>query len=196
MTLFQVSYLLLWTLAIALVPISAVLLYLLAQLEDQFKREGTGYGNNLIGRKLPTFSAKDPSSGAVRDIHQFPNRIHVILALSPDCTTCRSLMKELSSTASSDLARIRLFVLCMGDLERCKAAVADVRSVPVLVHDEKGDSTSDLWFVGFPAALVIDESGVVVDVRHPLSVKGVIAAVENATVSGRYLTPTHASSGH
>lgn len=59
MTLFELSYLLLWTLAIVLIPICVVLVYLLAELREQFNREGTGYGNNLIGRKFPAFSAID-----------------------------------------------------------------------------------------------------------------------------------------
>lgn len=40
MTLFDLSYLLLWALAIVLIPVSVVLVYLLAQLESQSKREG------------------------------------------------------------------------------------------------------------------------------------------------------------
>jgi hypothetical protein len=61
-----------------------------------------------------------------------------------------------------------------------------VHSVPVYVLDTRDDSTMDLWLVGFPAALVVDESGVILDVRHPLSVKGVIAALNGASAIERY----------
>jgi hypothetical protein len=57
MALFQLSYLLLWALAILLVPVAVILLYLLAQLERLHRREGVGDGNKLIGRKFPAFSA-------------------------------------------------------------------------------------------------------------------------------------------
>jgi hypothetical protein len=188
-TLFQLSYLLLWVLAIVLVPISVILVYLLAQLGTQSKRDGSGYGNNLIGRQLPEFLAVDAASGFKSSIHIFPGQIHVVLALSSGCTSCKSLMQELSSASSHDVAEIRMLVLCMGDLETCGAAVAGIDSVPVYLHDVRDDSSADLWLAGFPAALVVDESGFVADIRHPLTVKGVIAAVRNATVRDRYQTP-------
>lgn len=186
MTLFQVSYLLLWALAIVLIPVSIVLLYLLAQLESQFKREGTGHGNNLIGRKLPGFQVTNVRTGKVENGIGYPGQVHVVLALSDGCNTCRSLMRELAATPSADLKYIRLLVLCMGELEGCKKAVSDIHAVPTYVHDARVEATADLWMAGFPAALVVDASGIVVDVRHPLALKGVRSAVRNATLSERF----------
>jgi hypothetical protein len=64
--------------------------------------------------------------------------------------------------------------------------VAGIDSVPVYLHDVRDDSSADLWLAGFPAALIVDESGIVADIRHPLNVKGLISAVENATLTDRY----------
>lgn len=184
MTLFQVSYLLLWIFAILLVPISIVLVYLLAQLETLFKREGLGHGNNLIDRKLPTFDVIDVSSGVV---HRFDDVVrgqwHIILAVSAGCGSCASLLKELSSSPIGDIFEIRPLVLCMGELDQCRSAVADLRSVPAYVLNVRDDSTIDLWMAGFPAVLIMDETGLVADVRHPLSIRGLVAAAETAVVN-------------
>jgi hypothetical protein len=96
------------------------------------------------------------------------------------------MMQELAATTSTDFSETRLLVLCIGDLERCKDAVSDIHSVPVYVHDARVESTAELWLAGFPAALIVDEAGFVVDVRHPLSLKGVFAAVKNATLNDRF----------
>jgi hypothetical protein len=186
MTLFQLSYLLLWVLAILLVPVAVILLYLLAQLERLHRREGVGYGNNLIGRKFPAFSAVAASTGSVRPIDDYKDQLHVVLAVSSDCNTCRGLMAELASMTRHELSTVRLILLCMGDSGRCQEAVAEIGAVPVYIYDNREDATEDLRFAGFPAALVVDESGMVVDVRHPLSIKAAVASIENATLSDRF----------
>lgn len=186
MTLFQFSYLLLWALAIVLVPVAVILVYLLAQLESLHRREGSGYGNNLIGRKFPAFSAIDAVTGEMRPVAEFSGQTYVVLLVSPGCNTCRSLIAELTAMTSRKLAQTRVLVLCMGDQGRCTDELRDIRTVPVFAHGEKIEATADLWLAGFPAALVVDDSGMVVDVRHPLSIKGVVSAIENATVSDRY----------
>jgi hypothetical protein len=54
----------------------------------------------------------------------------------------------------------------------------------VFVYDSTNDPTSDLRLAGFPAALIIDESDVIVDVRHPLTVSG-LQSVTRRIAKGR-----------
>jgi hypothetical protein len=192
MTLFHMSYALLWGLALVLVLASVILLYLLAQLEARIGRATTaGYGINLIGSELSIALAKDALSGVVPDTRAFRNKLHVVLALTPGCGTCRRLINELKAEPHREIAGIPLMLLCMGGFEQCKAAVADLRLTTVCVLDVRDDATADLWLAGFPAALVVDEAGIVIDVRHPLTIKGVVAAVENSKVSRRYRASHH-----
>jgi hypothetical protein len=196
MTLFHLSYLLLWLLAILLIPVSFVLVYLLAQLESQFRREGLGHGNNLIGRRLPTFGGIEAATGAAQRIDEVVRgQRYIILAVSAGCGSCASLIKELSSAQIGGISDIRILVLCMGEQGQCRSAMADLRSIPVYLLDARDDSTVDLWMVGFPAALFLDEFSIVADVRHPLTIRGLITAAENATiVSGEKATSTSAAS--
>lgn len=181
MTLFQLSYLLLWVLAVFQTAVSVIAVYLLAQLRVQIMREGVGQGNNLIERPMPVFPVTDIASGLVQQSGWYTGQTHVVLAVSAGCGSCRGLLQELSSRSAADLSEIHLLVLCMGDAELCKEEAKGIQAVPVYVHEVKVESSADLWRVGFPAALVVDEEGVVVDVRHPLSIKGLLAAVRNAT---------------
>lgn len=177
-TLFQASYVLLWVLALVLALASVVLLYLLAQLQTRAGHADTGYGIKLIGRPIPGTSEKDALSGVPMDTRPFDHERHIALVLSPDCSTCRSLMSELKANQSGDIAELPLWLLCMGDFERCQGAVADLRSFPVLVQDVRDEETIDLRLAGFPAALVLDETGTIVDVQHPLSIKDIVTVVE------------------
>lgn len=103
MTLFQLSYLLLWVLALLLIPVSVILLYLLAQLGVQIKREGVGQGNNLIQRAMPAFPVTDLATGLIQSSGWYPGRTHVVLAVSAGCNSCRSLLQELSSKTAAEL---------------------------------------------------------------------------------------------
>jgi hypothetical protein len=180
MTVFELSYALLWVLALVLVVATVLLLYLLAQLQEQFGRESSGFGNNLIGRKLPAFQPIDASTGVVRRLDEFGGHEHVILMLTPHCSACKSLAAELKNTSEGKLASLRLLMLCMGGDADCRSVSREIRSVPVLLWDANDDATSELWYVGFPAALIVDGDGLVVDVRHPLSIGGLASAVANS----------------
>jgi hypothetical protein len=184
MNLFQFSYVLLWLLALVLALASVVLLYLLAQLQARVARTGTGYGAKFIGRQLPFSSAKDVHTSVTTRVPVFDHRPHVVLLLSPNCGTCRSLLDEITAATDGDVAGLPLLLLCMGSFDACKSAVAKIHSVPVLVLDVRNDETSDLWLAGFPAAFILDDTGVVIDVRHPLSLQGVMAAIGDAKWSG------------
>jgi hypothetical protein len=181
-TLFQLSYALLWILALVLVPVCVVLLYLLARLQAT-PRYAFPAGAQLIGKKMPVFSAKDPRTGAPREVEAFRGQIHAILALSPDCGSCLRLMNELKSHPIGDLTQARILLLCMGSLERCQAPIADIHSVPVLVLDVMDDKTEQLWLTGLPAVLIVNEAGVIVDVKHASTLHGVLTAIEDAVKS-------------
>jgi hypothetical protein len=180
MTAYHLSYALLWLLAILLLPTCAVLLYVLTQLKEQFSREAAGFGNNLINRKLELLPTKDAVTGVARDFDTFPGETHIILVASPGCASCKSILAELASTTRGSLSDLRIAILCMGNFERCRAALADIQSVPTLVVDVNNDITSDLWFIGTPATIVVDREGIVADVRHPLTMKGIRAVFNEA----------------
>ena len=184
MTLFQLSYLLLWVLALVLALASVVLLYLLARFQERVARTGTGYGAKFIGRELPFSFAKDAHSGTATRVQAFEHRPHVVLLLSPDCGSCRSLLSELAAATEQHLADLPLSLVCVGSLDACQAAIAKIHSVAILLQDVRNGDPSDLRFVGFPAAFMLDDTGVVTDVRHPWSLQGVMAAVDDAVRSG------------
>jgi len=182
-TLFQLSYALLWILALVLIPISIVLLYLLAQLQPR-SRLLLHDETKMIGRKMPALSASELSSGVVRQISEFRGLLHVVLVLSPDCGPCLRLMEEIKSTSRGDPTQFSLLLLCKGQFERCRAVVGDIQGFPVLAFDATGAETAGLWLAGVPATIIVDDAGTVVDVRHPASFGDVIAAVESTRTRG------------
>jgi hypothetical protein len=188
LTLFQLSYLLLWILAVALVVVAIVLLYLLAQLHSQL-RLAPPRRVNLVGLKFPAFSAKHPMSGETSDNRVFKGQLHAILAVSPNCGSCFRLINELKACCESDLAQVPILLLCLGSLERCRLAVDGIHSIQVLVLDVKDGEAKDLWLIGFPATVIVNEAGHIVDVSHPSTFRGVVSAIQDArTVGGSVAT--------
>ena len=177
MTVFQLSYAMLWALALVLGLASVVLLYLLAQLQARAGQASAGYGVNLIGRPIPG-KAKDGFSGVSIDVRPFEHQSNIALVLSPDCSTCRNLMSELKANQSGDIAELPLWILCMGDFDRCQAAVSGLRFFPVLVQDVRDQEAIDLLRVGFPAAIVVNQAGIIIDVHHRMSINGIVAALK------------------
>lgn len=182
-TLFQLSYALLWMLALTLIPISIVLLYLLAQLQA---RGGHSLHDEskLIRQKMPDLSAQELPSGAVRPINELRGQLRVVLVLSPDCASCLRLIEEIRSVSPSDVASIPLLLLCKGQFERCRAVIADIQRVPALALDWRDAEAAGLRLAGVPAAIFVDHAGTVIDVRHPTSFREVITAIESARKNG------------
>lgn len=181
MTLFQLSYLALWILALVLVPVSVALLFMLGQLREQ---AGPGYRHHLLGRKMPAFSAKD-SSGTERRIDEFLDKSRVVLVVSSGCDSCRKLLDDLALRPEEDLEAIGLILVCVGDFRSCSRALSGIHAIAALSLDprDKNDETIDIILAGYPAALLLSDAGVIVDVRHPLSSKGLLAALERVEAS-------------
>lgn len=190
LTFFELSYALLWLLALVLVPVSVVLLYLHAQLQA---RSGRAFpsGSQLIGRKMPVLAAKDLASGVARRIEEIPGRVHAVLLLMPDCGSCVGLMSELRSSSPRDIVDIRLQVLCMGRLNRCQNAVAEIQSAPVLVLDTSDDESADFWRTGAPALLIVNELGTIIDVRRPSALSDIAQAINNVMRGGDHSPTAH-----
>lgn len=169
MTIFHLSYLLLWALALVLALASVVLLYLLAQLQTRSDRSWVGYEARFLGRELTFSSAKDLRSGQEPASRPFRSRTHVVLILSPNCGSCSSLISELKSEPQNEIGGVPLLLLCTGEFERCKAAVTGVHLAQVLALNGRDDATKSILLLGSPTAVVVNEAGIVVDIRHSAS---------------------------
>jgi hypothetical protein len=177
MTTFMLSYLLLWLLAILLVVATAVILYLSAQLEAKSALVTQGATLSLskaVGSKAPKFAGYHVATGEAWGIETFRDHAHVVLAISPRCQACARLVRELTAIPKKELEGVRLVLLCTGDFEMCSAAVSKVHSVTAIVRDASDMANSYSWLSAVPAALIVDERGVVLDAEHPTSIRAVL----------------------
>jgi hypothetical protein len=122
MTLFQLSYSFIWALAIVLIPISALLLYLQANLKVQVKyvTDSGALGHALVGRSLGALTGTQVPTGKTGVLESFLGQKNVVLALSPHCGSCNSWLSQLSSDSIRKLNDIVFVVLCMGQQQLCE----------------------------------------------------------------------------
>lgn len=90
MSIYQLSYGLLWALAIALIPVCFVLYRLMKKLRLQVLLQ-TARGVNgsvLLGQSLANLLCREIPSGQGRMLSHYLKEKNVLLLLSPHCSTC------------------------------------------------------------------------------------------------------------
>lgn len=182
MTLFQLSYALLWGLAILLVLASVVLLYLLANLKAQAGRAaGTSVGGHaLVGHSIADLRCKEMHSGKPGLLGDHLGDRNVVICLSVSCGVCRGFLNDLLQRPSG--GEVTFVALCMGELKYCKSLVSSVSSgssragpVPLVVYDN--NERREILTIGTPAALLVNKAGMVIDVLHPSSMEALIKTI-------------------
>ncbi len=173
MTLFQLSYLTLWAVALVLAPLTAVLLYqfsLILAMNRLHENSGASGAQTTLaaGRLMPEFSGQDLRSGLFRGTNEWKGTRFVLLALSPTCATCKLLALELTTPSHNVLLDTTVVALCVGSHIACRDALASAGSIPVLRVNE--DHARELTLAGLPIAITVDDKGVVEEIAHPNSI--------------------------
>jgi hypothetical protein len=70
----------------------------------------------------------------------------------------------------------------MGQLSMCQAMISASSARPdalsILVYEDVSDT--DIFWVRWPAAIMVDKSGVVTDVRHPPSIASLVETLNDS----------------
>lgn len=187
MSMYQLSYGLLWTLAIALMPVCFALYRLMKKLKFQVLLQ-TARGVNgraLLGQSLANLLCREVPSGQGRLLSHYLKEKNILLVISPHCNTCNVMLEDIRSYTPEKRGELNFITLCMARFNSChekdrEAPSSDVAAIPFLSvsKDMMQRDDNDLWDVGFPAILFLDNSGVIVDVRHPVSIRALMTSLK------------------
>ncbi len=186
MDLYLFSHIALWVLALILIPLTLVVLYQLSYVRGihDFGRELSEREELAVGNREPPFVGREMHSRVLVTEQEWAGTRHVVLALSPTCVACNSLVAELSAMTRDDFEGTTIIALCVGGSNACRTKMSAVRAIPVLVVRE----SEALEFVatGLPSAIMVDASGVIEDVSIPGSVAAILemAASKNRRTDG------------
>ena len=179
-----------WTVALILAPLTAVLLYQFSYIIQtvQLHRKRAELADTRAlspGSRLRRFTGRDLRSRTVRGIEEWAGAPFVLLALSATCASCRSVASELQSASDEDLSGSTVLALCAGGAGACEAMLSAVQSVPVLLVSE--EDVPEIFVAGLPLAVAIDRDGEVNQISHPASLVEVLSMMPSTHERGERL---------
>ena len=171
--IFLASYILLWAVAIVLVPVAIILLYhysLIQRLQDHQNSHSPSRERLKVGGACPDYVAVDVFSGIARRGGEWAGSSHTVLALSLDCMSCKLLLADMTSKSESELINLGLIILCVGPVGSCRKAFSPLQSViPILAADSTEASILPFARHGLPVAIAINDRGRIALVENPKS---------------------------
>lgn len=166
--LFEMSYALLWALALIQIPI---ILFFVQELQRLKRGLNSGAHNHLahgkpIGERMPDFSAVNLFSGvSVQGRDLLSDRTTVIIFLSSTCKSCREIAKYLARYSAEQLQG--LAVICTGSQRSCLVYMECLgRLLPVLRSAET-DIGGLFLLAAYPSCVAIDSKGNIAGYNYP-----------------------------
>lgn len=169
--MFTLTYSLLWIVVLAQ---TLAILFLVRKLEEIHQSGGIKSIHLPVGSKPPRFQALDARSGTKVSSREVLQKNSVLVMLSPDCSTCRTMISGLSMLTSA--TNSPLLVICQGRTNDCwKRIEASSLNVPVLIAEDT--DVIGAFQVRRMPAMVILEAGRIAGYEYP----------ENAEAVRKYL---------
>jgi hypothetical protein len=167
MTIFGMTYVILWL----VVLIQGVLVLLLVHRLTQVRPAG-GFLQPLPselpnGSRAPEFSGIDIRSGSILTSSILHGRITVLLFVSPECSGCARLVHDLVSLEASLLEGV--IVVCHGATQSCADALSRLAARVPILRAEQARGFSDYKVSGLPVSVTINPNWTIADVRRPTS---------------------------
>ncbi len=166
---FELSYIVLWLIAILLFPISLTILYRVAALYERVS-ELSVPRSAILGTPIPGTTALDLRSGEVQLEQHWKTGSRAFLVLSARCSSCKSILRGLSAIHIENLPKTRLSVLCVSSPGRCQAVFKTIRGAPIpFLRPNDWPDHTEIAVGGLPAILVLDEQQRIREIRSPTS---------------------------
>jgi len=163
---FMASYTALWLLVAFLALVAIGLLQQVTTLRRTLAEAGfRQYTPLVIGSVAPAFSAIDGHSGKKRTSNTLYSRTSLVVFVSPQCSTCRSLVYSLPSQSEADSYSI--VTVCKGNESECRDFLDRLDPGMPFLFDSDGEIGELYGVSSYPTAVVVDAAGRVRGYGYP-----------------------------
>jgi hypothetical protein len=154
--MFEITYVALWVMVAFLLVLS---LGLLAEVQRLREKGVSTIPTLRLNSKVPAFSAIDMRlSQKVPSDLVLGTGIRSIVFLSPHCSKCASLIKEVRQMSRDEASQ--LVMVCHGDEAGCKKALGSLSDVAHVLLDEDGAIGKSYGVESYPIAFVVRDGKV------------------------------------
>lgn len=179
--MFYVTYALLWLVAILQ---GLAILFLVRRIGDVPAQEQptSEQGELPVGSRAPSFIAREPRTGRAVNSSTLLGQRTVLLLLSADCTSCRTILGGLGSLPRE--SAVRLVMYCSSSGRRCERYVGDVQEIVRISADDEPKLSDRFRVQGLPAAVILDAAGNIVSYQYPKTLTDLEQCLQQRSIQG------------
>ena len=164
--MFEITYVLLWIVAIVQGLVICSLILDMSALRDQAPKGLRSVSEGLpLGSSAPHFTTVDVRTGSVIEWSTLRGQRMALLFLSIDCSTCKTLVSELASLSAESLSSV--LICCSGAPKRCREVLGNLPKSVAILDDESASISNRFRLRTLPALVVIDNEWQVETYRYP-----------------------------